>query len=205
MSLDPKLTIEQVLKPEQVQRFDLKQQALGRANGEPFPGPLADAFLKDAIMVGDIAVRKVVARDWKILRAINSPVIRLIQDSAQNPNAVPEIETTDEEEWELAFQFTHTPSEVWDTLQKGREMFSKVAQIAVADNPRFTSSIVKLIGAAVMEQIRREWQTALKFKAEMEERGDVSFFREPTTSPTTGLAGGSNTSAASSAPSPSSP
>lgn len=176
---------------EQGQEFAARSMASARASGDPLPGPLGDAFASGAIVVAGIAVRKVVAADWVFFKQLNSPIIRMVQEMQQNPEAPEEITFTEEENWELAWQFTHTPAQLREVLAKGREALTAVAVSEIGDN--WPTETVKFVGAAVMEQLERQWKTALKHKAEAEEKGEISFFRVAGASQKMASAGGSST------------
>jgi hypothetical protein len=155
----------------------LLAKASARANGDPFPGPLAEAFCKGSIKVGEYTVRKIAASDWTILRQLKSPLITLIQDIHQEPGTVPEVPISKEQEWELAFQFTHPVKDTRDLLELGEDHF-KEAVLAFIDSG-VDEIVVSLICRAVIEQIKRSWETALKHKADLEEKEGISFLAEP--------------------------
>lgn len=177
----------------QIEDHNLSQLASRRASADPLPGPLADAFAKGAIAVGELKVRKVVASDWVTFKRIKSPVLEMvleIQQSAGSPDAtIPEVEFTDQQQWEMCWQFTHTPAEVRVALDDG--FFSDYARRDIADAPDVQ---VPLIITAAMEQIKRSWQTAVKFAAGMEKDGEVTFFRDAEATRKMASDGGSSTS-----------
>src|SRR5262245_1753898 len=148
-----------------VLQHGLERAALDRVSGDPLPGPLAQAFSNTEITIAGVTVRKVVASDWIILRELNSPVIRLIQELRQNPNDDPKVEVKDEENFEIVYQFTHTAKECRALLRHGKEYFREKA-LEFVDEKEFNPIQVQDIVAAAMEQIRRSWETALKYHAE---------------------------------------
>jgi hypothetical protein len=156
--------------------FILRQMASDRASADPFPGPLSEAFCKGAIQVGEFQVRKIVASDWKILKALDSPILKFIQEMIQDPGQVPDVPVNDVEEWEVCLQFTRDPESVRELLSKGREVFRSAATKEIGDTVE--AETVKIIVACVAEHIRRSWATALSYKAELEEKGEVTFFRD---------------------------
>lgn len=161
---------------EQLLQHSLIAKASARANGDPFPGPLAEAFCKGAIAVGEYRVRKVTASDWVILRQIESPLIALVEEIHQEPGKAPEIAITDTQEWELCFQFTRPQQDSRDLLSLGRQHFTDAA-IGFADNA--TDMDIKMICRVVIEQLRRSWETALKHKQDLEEKEGISFLAQP--------------------------
>ncbi len=181
----------------------LRLSASNRANGNPLPGALSDAFTKSAIKVGPVMVRKIVASDWIVLRTLKSPIIKLVEELAQRANnpelPPPEVDVSDQDEIDIAFQFTRMPGDVRAVLANGVEAFRSAASAKIGDE--LEAATVKLIGVAVMEQIRRTWATPLKYKQEMEQDGEVTFFLDSSREKMTASAGGSNTSAVSGEPS----
>lgn len=162
----------------------LENEAAKRANADPLPGPAGDAFAKNGpIEVGPHVVREVVASDWKVLKALDSPIIKMIMEMRQNPNSNVEIDVTDDEEFQIAFQFTRPPKVVREAMAKGKEAFTETAVLEIGD--KIDSPTIKLIQAAVMEQIRRSWITAVSYKEKLEEKGEVRFFQDSGKNPET--------------------
>lgn len=200
------MTLEETIAavPEEKRlSHNLRIAASNRANGDPLPGALSAAFTKSAIKVGPAMVRKIVASDWIVLRALNSPIIKLVEELAQRGDdkaaPPPEVDITDQDEWDIAFQFTRAPSDVRKAMEGGPKEFRARAMEAIGDT--LESATVKLIGIAVLEQIRRTWATPLQYKQDMDKEGEVTFFLDASQETKTASAGGSNTSADSGKPS----
>ncbi len=189
-----KPTAVDLLGEEKVLRHNLITAATSRANGDPLPGPLAAAFCEGAIRIGSsgLLVRKVVANDWVIFKKVNSPMLRLIEELNQAAGKLdhpaPDVAMTDEEEFELCYQFTRPISEVRSVLNQGLEKFKNAALVSIGD--LHSDIVVKLITAAIVEQIKRAWQTANQYAGEMKEDGEVTFFRDTNPEPGTASAGG---------------
>ncbi len=165
-------TVE-TLPPEKAREYAWKREAEARASADPLPGPLGDAFAADAIMVGNIGVRKIVASDWQFFKKINSPVLRVVQEILQNPNSELNLEVDPAEYWAVVWQFTHTPKQCRDAFAKGEDDFRALVAEEVGDSQ--DEAIVNLIIAAVMEQIKRSWSTALQYKSGMEKDEGINF------------------------------
>jgi len=155
----------------------LENEAAKRANASPLPGPVGDAFGKyGPITIGEIIVRPIVASDWKIFTAVDSPIIKMLMEFRQNPAAPMQVEITDDEECMLCYQFTRPVKEARETLAKGLDHYKQVACEEMGD--KVDAPVLKLIQSAVMEQIKRSWVTAISFKEKLEESGEVTFFQE---------------------------
>ncbi len=178
-------------KTVDVQDHFLKNEAAKRANADPLPGSAGDAFGRFGpipIAESGISVREVVASDWKIMKAVDSPIIRLLMEIRQNPKN-PTLEITDDEQNQLALHFTRTPKELRAILADGgKEKFFQMATDEIGD--KLSGSVVRLITATVIEQVRRSFSTAVSYREKMEKEGDVRFFLDSGTSPETDSAGG---------------
>ena len=145
---------------EQVEQV-LTEEARKRAAATPFPGPLADAFLHDAIQVDDqLFVRRIVASDWKILQWLDSPICKQMLEFQKEEKLRDPVPFTDEEEWEMAWQFTHSPKECRELMAKGREVF-RAAAIEFGDTLTMPQS--KLVINAIGRHITNSWMTCIKY------------------------------------------
>jgi hypothetical protein len=139
----------------------LTEEARKRAAATPFPGPLADAFLHDAIQVDDhLFVRRIVASDWKILQALDSPICKQMLEFQKDEKLREPVPFTDEEEWEMCWQFTHSPKECRELMAKGRAAFREAA-IEYGDTLTMPQS--KLVIGAIGRQITNSWLTCIKY------------------------------------------
>lgn len=151
----------------------LTEQAHKRASADPLPGPLKEAFCDGPITVGGKTVYKVVPRHFAALKALDSPLISVLQDVVQTGKV--DTEFTDEQAWEICWIFTHTGKEVREILAKGANAVKEASQTEVGDAEDYP---VNLVTMAVMEQLKRHLATAVKFGAEAAEEGKISFFRD---------------------------
>ena len=148
----------------------LTEEARKRAAATPFPGALSDAFLSDAIKVGEgLLVRRIVASDWKILTALDSPIIKQILELQKDEKIREEVSYTDEEEWEMCWQFTHSPKECRELLTKGKESFREQA-MEMAD--MITMPQAKLIVRAIGAHLMNGFMTAMKYAPEVPNESD---------------------------------
>lgn len=168
---------------EKIEAHALEQMAVRRASASPLPGPLFDAFASEhVIQVGEIKVRKIVSNDWPIFEKLQSPLIELTKEKAQNDGGAVDLTVTNEQECEMVWQFTHTPRECRELMAEGREAFRERAVLEVGDS--IDQPTVKLIIMAIMEHLKRSWQTCLEHQAKMEQEGQVTFFRDTTANKT---------------------
>lgn len=190
-------TVPNGVSKERMEEHGMSVMAGRRANSEPLPGPMAEAFAGGSIKVGEYRIRKVVASDWVAFKQIKSPVLEMIldlQQGAGNPEYKPsEMEFSDQQQWELVWQFLKTPKEVRKAIADGT--ISALAESEIGD--AVEQPTVMLLIAAVMEQLKRSWQTAVKYGAEAEKSGDITFFRDTEAMRKMASDGGSSTSAGS--------
>ena len=137
---------------EKIVAQNLREEANRRAAATPLPGPLADAFLKDAIQVDEnVFVRRIVASDWSLLQWMDSPLYRMFLELQKDEPLREEIKYTDEEEWEMCWQFTHSPKECRVLREKGREVFRATCTEQIGDN--VLMGVQKAIVAAISKQV----------------------------------------------------
>lgn len=147
--------------------------AVDRANKEPLPGPLAEAFkpILD-IEVGPYKVRPLVHSDYTLFKELNSPFYRQMVSHDPNEQITPETE----EIFEICYQFTRTPKECRATLAKGRQAFREASFEVFGDKPLNDDTTVKVF-SAVVEQFKLAQSTLQTHAAPKEEgKEDVTFF-----------------------------
>ncbi|MDE2097606.1 MAG: hypothetical protein KGL39_10195 [Patescibacteria group bacterium] len=143
----------------------LRQEAMKRAAADPLPGPLSDAFLKDAVDVGKgIFVRRVVASDWHILKALNSPILRQLLELQKDETLREETEYSDLEQAEMVYQFTHSPKQCRELLKMGREIFSSTSQDYCDTSVDFSQ--MPMIIAAITKQLSDCISASVSYGAE---------------------------------------
>lgn len=155
----------------------LTQIATKRALSDPLPGALADAFIKGPIKIGEYSVRPMVPSTFVFLKAIESPLIGMIQDVV----SLGEIDTelSFEQSWELCWIFTHSAKEC-------RESLENIKQLSIDQVGDVEGYPVQLVTTAVFEQVRRHMATAVKQAAEAQESGELRFFLDSVTAQATG-------------------
>lgn len=178
-----------VISQEKLAEHALRVGATARANAEPLPGPVAGCFPAGSIQVGESHfVRPIRAFDISILKKLNSPLYRQMLESDKNGSGE-EVEFTDEESWEICWQFSNPTARVKEVFQKGRAAIRAAAETEIGEalDPATVAMMVQAVG----EQIKRAFQTALKYKADAgkEGKGETTFFRDTESTPKTALAG----------------
>lgn len=171
------------LEPELLQKQKAIDRVQAQANADPLPGSLAKAFPLPEIKVGAFSVRAPVAYDWALLKKLNSPIHRQVLEMAK-PDGQKDVEFTDEEGWDICFQFTRPCREVAEVIRKGgAELLRQQAEelFAMVLQPLEVTEIVK----AVISQIVATWETAMSYKAESEADGKTTNFRPSPNSPAT--------------------
>lgn len=149
----------------------LTEQASKRASADPLPGPLKEAFCDGPISIGGKTVYQVVPRHILALKALGSPLISILQDVVQTGKV--ETDLSEEQAWEICWIFTHTGSEVRQMLSKGVPALKEASQSEVGDAPEYP---VQLVTIAVMTQLKRHLETAVKHSAEAAKDDKISFF-----------------------------
>lgn len=158
----------------QAQKHYATNEAVKRANADPLPGPLANAFGGELVHVGPFAIRPLVAYDMALLKKLDSPLYHQMLEAAKPAEEQRQMDWTDEDGYEMVYQFSRTPSECRAALAKGREHFREMACQSVADivDPMLLAKAVEVIA----KQIQGVFETAIKFGAA--EEGETRFFQE---------------------------
>lgn len=175
----------QIINPELAAEALLENEATKRASAHPLPGPLRDAFCSGPITVAGKTIYKVVPRTFQALVAIDSPMIKTIQDVVQTGKV--DTEFTEEQAWEICWIFTHEPKAVREMLDKGVAALKEAAVNEVGES--WDAAAVNMVIAGCLEQIKRHMLTSVKFAAEAQEKGEITFFRDLATPPKTAAAG----------------
>lgn len=182
-----------------------KQQHTRRANAEPLPGPLSQAFTLEEMQVFGFTLRPVVAGDFILLKKLNSPLYRhvfALDEHARKikageipENAPPPKSDYDEEECvEMIFQFTRPISEVRAALRSGREAFRETAHAAILDRvPAARLDVFPRLVATVVENFTAAFSTAVQYGAPDKAEEQTVFTTRPGVE-ATASAGGLTTS-----------
>lgn len=179
MCSTPILRVQEPFRPRRnmeltkEKEFVLRNMAVARAQGDPLPGPLSDAFSSEPIRVGELEVRPIVAGDWIILKKLDSPLYRMVLERDDKSPA----EFTDEEGIEMCFQFTRSVREVRKALARGRDEFREAALQSISD--KYDSPTISKLVMAVGEQLKRAYETAIKYVSPDDGGGERRNFQEP--------------------------
>lgn len=143
----------------------LTEEARKRAAATPLPGALSDAFLAGAIKVTDnLSIRRIVASDWAILQWLDSPIHKLILEIQKEESIREEVVYSNEEEWEMIWQFTHEPKAIRDLKSKGREAFKETCITEIGD--KFELTTTKKSVEAISAQIVKSFETKIDYGTE---------------------------------------
>jgi hypothetical protein len=151
-----------------------RQKCIEMAQSKALPGESRGAFLNNTIKVADKIVHRIVPRHFVILTALDSPMLKMMEQvTAENKS---EAEWTAQQEWEVCYIFTHEPKEVFQIFKaKGADEIKRLAEDEVGD---WDAAVVRFVTVAVLEQLKRHVETKVKIATELEKTGDISFFRE---------------------------
>jgi hypothetical protein len=155
----------------------LESLADSRAQVDPLPGSLLNAFMPGSIKVADRYVRKFVAYDYVTLKALDSPLLRMMLELAKPSDLQEKVDNNPEEEWDLCWQFTHTSRECRDLLAQGTDVFHKTSLNDVGEV--WEPETVQLVLTAIFTQLRRNMDTAQRYIAQAKEANEITFFNEP--------------------------
>ncbi len=157
-NLVPVSKIAEALGPEKFEEALIKGEASKRAAKDPLPGPVFDAVLGQPIevktSVDTVDVRPVVAYDFTLFKQLNGPVYRNMIEGAKDAK---DLEWTDEEGYELVYQFTNPCKEIRAALKKGREYFTELALTEIGD--KYTIQDITTIIMAIVKQIEVGFST----------------------------------------------
>lgn len=171
-----------------------KSQAYREASAEPLPGPLADAFAGLPEAVAGLRVRPMVHFDFVLLKIIKSP---LLEHLARQAGTKGKVSTgwSDEQGWEMVWQFTRPPEEVhaWLAQQPPAKVAANyramvTREIGMKLGPFEVVLLIRMAQKAFVDA----FSTMLQYVPKDEEKGGLSF---PTPPVATASAGGSATSA----------
>jgi hypothetical protein len=182
---------------EDLARQARRHEALAAAHATPLPGPLADAFAHIPKTIAGLTVRPCVHYDFIILQQLKSPLLDLIKQAASpggDGSARPAIEVSDDQSYELIFQFTRPVREMAALVAQGPGKFRARAREEIG----YTLGPVEvgLLAKAVSDEIVRAFSTVVKYTRPSSESEGATVFTPPPASPMTASAGGSATSAA---------
>lgn len=173
----------------EVARNERRATAIAEAGRDPLPGPLMDAFTGVPDQVAGLQVRPLVHYDFVILRKLDSPLLRQFNGTDKTP-------FTDEQGYEMIYQFTRPVRAAADLAAKGREVFQRTAvdEIGMRLGPVEVALLVK----AVEREFIRAFSTVIKYQAGAPgpSANGEQVFPQPPADVKTGSAGGSITSAA---------
>jgi hypothetical protein len=152
-----------------------RQACIASARAKPLPGAAGPAFTSGNISAGGKTVYRVVPAHFAVLQALESPLLAMI-DAAMNKGET-KADFNHLQQWEICYVFTMDARKAYEQLEAGGvEAIRKAAkeEVGLVWEP----GAVNLVILAVLEQIKRHVQTTVKFAAEMEKEGQISFFRE---------------------------
>jgi hypothetical protein len=152
------MPVEQILKDAQpkMEAAVMESAANERAAREPLPGPAADIFNLEPLVVktsiGDVTIRPMVSFDINIFKTINSPFYEIMMQS-DSKEAANKLFTSEEESYELIYQFTHPVKETYNLFKKGMAIFKDTVMEEVAF--KYHPQDAALLVSKIMEHVFR--------------------------------------------------
>jgi hypothetical protein len=139
---------------DKIEEAQMQSMANERASHEPLPGPAAGIFNVEPLVVktsiGEVVIRPMVAYDFNVFKLINSPFYEIIMQT-EAKEALNKLFTSEEESYELIYQFTHTPKEVYFLFKKGLEAFKDKVMEEVAF--KYSPDDAALLVSEIMKHI----------------------------------------------------
>ena len=179
---------------ESLRRDALKAEDRGihtdRANATPNPGPTAKAFGPKWTPIGDtgVRVRAIVSADWDRLTTLSSPLIAFSVDRATGQQAdAANFTMTSQDKWNACYLFTHPAADCRGLLEDGTEKFCWASEVEIGES--WSDAMVNMVVLVITAKIKESWDTAVGYANQLEQKGEVHFFREVGATPTTGLGG----------------
>jgi hypothetical protein len=156
--------------------FHGRQACIERAMAKPLPGASASAFTTGAIEAGGHIVRRVVPTHFAVLQALKSPLLAMIEQASKE--AAASIDLDPDQQIEICHVFTADPKDLRATLKAsgGVDAIRAQAQNACGE---WGAAEINFVILAIIEQLKRHVETTVRFAADLEAKGDVSFFLEP--------------------------
>ena len=148
-SLDPQKILD--ANKDKIEEAVMESAANERASREPLPGPAGDIFETEPLVVktsqGDVTIRPMVAYDINCFSKINSPFYRILMGDTKTMKDTNNLFTTEEESYELVYQFTHPCKEIYKLLKQGLDVFKDkvMEEIAFKYNPVDAAKLVEAI------------------------------------------------------------
>ena len=172
------------------QRQAGRAREIARATAAVLPGPLADAFAGAPTVIAGLTVRPLVHYDFVLLRKLGSPLLKQLDAAVTGEARTP---ITDEQGYEIIWQFTRPIREVIAAVALGPEKFREraITDIGLTLGPIEVALLVK----AVEAEFLRSFATKLKYGSPPAESEGTVFTPPPAPAATTASAGGSITSA----------
>ena len=152
-----------------------RQACIEKAQSKPLPGASGKAFASGPVRAAGKIVNRVVPSHFAVLQSLDSPLLSMIENAMGKKSV--DVSFKPHEQWQICYVFTEDAEEVYTLLEtEGAKAVAQAAKKAVGMG--WEASAVNLVMLAVLEQIKRHVETTVKFAAEMEAQGDVSFFQE---------------------------
>jgi hypothetical protein len=179
---------EQELYPGQSAEQARRQRrhaAIEAAKPNPLPGPLAEVFAGVPEEVAGLTVRRLVHYDFVILKQLESPFLAVLAGQVTT-------QYTEEQGYELVWQFTRPIREVARVVKLGREAVAAEAlrEIGMEVSPPDLPVLVK----AVVREFIRTFITVVSYEPQAA-GAEGTVFTPPPAGQMTGSAGGSNITA----------
>jgi hypothetical protein len=133
-----------------IEEAKMASMANERASREPLPGPASKIFNTESLTVktsiGEVTIRPMVSYDINIFKLINSPFYSILMGDTIKTEAN-QLFTTEEESYEMIWQFTHSCKEAYNLFKKGKEAYrDKVMEdISFVYNPADAVMLVEKI------------------------------------------------------------
>ena len=151
-----------------------KQKSIASAQTRPLPGPAERAFTNGDIKAGDCLVKRVVPIHFAALQAVKSPILKMIESATTGVES--KMDWSEEDQWNACYIFTVEPRQLRGEMKLDGIDSIKGKAAALVEN--WSAAQVNVVILAILEQIKRHVETTVRFAAEMEGEGNLTFFRD---------------------------
>lgn len=188
---NPPTALPNPVSREEAIKHVITEEAKARANSNPLPGPLGDAFddrgfITVETQIGKLEVRPIVAYDFEIMRQHNMSMHQFILELAKQPQLREEIPWSAEERWILCWMFTRPCADVRKVYRIGKQAMIDAALSEIAD--RLHPMEIENLVQAVQLQFGKSIMTAVEYGTG--EKSKEMFFQDAGAMPPMGSAGG---------------
>ena len=166
---------------DKIQTAVMQSMSNERASREPIPSEAMNKLFNPEPLIvntsiGSVTIRPMVAYDINVFKLINSPFYHIIM--GDNEIASDALFATEEESYQMIYQFTHPIKDVYHLFKKGKEIFKNTVleEVAFTYNPQDAALLVE----SIIKHVFSVSEAKISFNAPEPELGDKKKLIPPT-------------------------